>query len=226
MKKYVLLIVGIALITAGTINVNSIGKQGKEPKKNTLAWFAQQAKKERKNNAVIPAPIVEYIGTADGPDAVFSTYSLVVAKPLDEVTSALNDEEIVTWYKFKVIETVSQRPPCSGCPAVEPPESMPPLNEDEFLIAKYGGTLSVDGVNLTTEEAGFPPFSKDKSYLLFILKNPSGGATLWAGPDGAFVLNPDETVEPLNKNPHPVKDEIRARHGNSLPRLRQHVNTR
>ena len=234
MKKLIVLVI-ISLIVvagAGVIAIypastqqeqQELEKLDKAQDKNSLKWFARKAKLEGKQDVVIPAPSVEYLGLEDSPEQALETYSLVVAQPVRHMSLAPYEDKIVTWYKFRILETISQRPPCPVCPGLtlEPPQEMLPLKDDEFLLSKNGGSVSIDGVKVTMVEPALPPFSNGKKYLLFISRNPSGVANLWAGPYGVYTVTPEGLIEPVNKEPHPIKDTLKERFNNSLDRLKQ-----
>ena len=174
-----------------------------------------------KTEITVPSPTVEYLGTEDSPDFALSHFSIVVAQPVEELTYAPDDSVVGVWYKFRITETISQKPPFPTPLPSDPPAEMLPVNDDEFLIFKYGGTLSVDGVTVTMTDAGLPPFAKGRMYLLLISRNLGGVATLWAGPSGAFAVTPEGNTEPVNKEPHPIKEVMRDRFNNSTARLKQ-----
>jgi hypothetical protein len=212
----------LAFIVGGGIvqKTRQDNKSGEALKEGTLKWHAKKAKDKGATAVSIPPPMVEYIGVGDSPDFVLSNYSLVIAQPTASKTYAV-EYGIVTWFKFRIVETISQRPPLPNLPTVPPPQDLLPLNDGEFLVPKYGGTVSVDDVNVTMTNQGFPPFSTDTHYLLFISKDPSGFATLWAGPDGVFTVTRGGRVESISKKPHPVKDALENRFDNSLGQLKQ-----
>lgn len=233
MKKLItVVIIGfLAAAVAGAIATyppspqQELERLEKSRDKNSLKWFAKKAKLEGKQEVVIPGPFVEYLGVEDSPEQVLETYSLVVAQPVKYLTLAPYEDKIVTWYKFKILETISQRPPCPVCPelTLEPPPEMLPLKEDEFLLSKNGGSVSIDGVKVTMVDPGLPPYSKGKKYLLFISRNPSGVANLWAGPYGAYSVTAEGLVESVNEEPHPIKETMKSRFNNSLDRLKQQL---
>lgn len=213
------LVVGGGIVRKARQN-NSFGDASKE---GTLKWHAKKAREKGVKRATIPSPMVEYVGEADSPDQVLANFSLVVARPTESKTYAV-ENGIVTWFKFRILETVSGRPPIPNLPAAAPPQDLLPLGEDEFLLPKYGGSVSVDDVDITMKNPRFPPFSTDKRYLLFISKDPSGSAIVWAGPKGAFTVTPGEQIESINNEPHPLKDELKNRFDNSIGQLRQKLN--
>ena len=192
-------------------------------RENSLSWFAQKAKSEGKDKVSIPAPFADHMGEEDDPDLVLSYAKMVVAQPVSNLTVAPSDDEIVTWYKFRTLETLSEGQPCLACPAVEPPAGLLPLNEDEFLIVKYGGTLLIEGVAVTMLNRGIPDFAENQKYLLMLLQRPSQVASLWAGPTGIFTVDANGAVEPVNKRPHPMKEVVKRRFGGAVGRLRRHL---
>lgn len=230
MFKLVAAICILLLLLVGGVSVKNIltSGQNKDAAKNfhdkgTLAWRAAKAKKEGKTSITIPAPIVEELGTADPPEFALNNYTLVVAQPIASLTTTPDDSSVVTWYKFKVLETISKRPPLEYLPSVDPPQELLPVNNDEFIIARYGGRVLVDDVAVDVVNQESTPFSSDNQYLLFISRRQTGFANLWAGATGVFTVKNFSQIEPLNDRPHPLKQELKARFGNSLAGLRQHL---
>lgn len=198
----------------------------KSPDRGTLKWLARKAKSEKKQNIVISGPIVEHLGEGDDPNYALSNYSFVIAQPIQSNIYQPREREIITWYKFRILETISERPPLPNIPNIDPPQDMFPLNEDELLLAKYGGSVIVDDINIVMDDFNFPQFDKDKRYLLIISKNSSRVATLWAGPTGAYEITPDDLIKPVNDHPHPMKDVFKNRFHNSSGQLRQQLSIR
>jgi hypothetical protein len=197
---------------------------GKQPptKPHTLRAFAEKARSQGRDKIFIPAP-VEYPGTDDAPETILSHATAVIAQPVDSYTYAPNDEDIVTWYKFKVIETLKEGATCRRCATHRPPNELLPIAEDEFLLYRYGGTLNIDGVEVTRGESGFPPFSKNKKHLLFLMKGPDGSVSLVAGRSGTYTVTPEGVIEPMDMNRHPLKEAIEQRFSNSAEQLKQHL---
>jgi hypothetical protein len=233
LKNLAIVAILLALAVAGSVSIiknsKETGQAAKEIEKttnrHTLKSLAKKAKETGKNVVVIPAPQIEYAGEADDPDFVFSNYSSVVAQPVESKSYALATDKIVTWYKFKILETLSQRPPLSDLPTAELPQDLLPLNEDEFLVATIGGSLSIDEVNVVMNNSELPPFSMDQRYLLFVSKNPSGFAILWAGPTGAYTITPDDRIVSVNDRAHPIKEALKRRFRGSVRQLREWVRT-
>lgn len=236
MTKLILTALLIMLIVvAGGLNLKNaitVKKQFQEAEgsekaeKNTLKWYAAKAKREDTNSVVIPAPLVEHLGAGDNPEFVLANYSIVIARPVESKTIAVDDDKaIATWYKFKSLESIKERPPIPNLPAptVTPPQELLPLDDDNFLIITYGGTINVDGTNVHMLNSEIPPFDKNRRYLLFISKSSSGIALTWAGPVGIFYALPDGTIEPMYKNEHPVKELLKTHLGNSVGRLKEYL---
>ena len=220
MTKMVLALAsGLVLITG--IMTWGGGQQAVKP--NSLRGAAVKAKAEGKNRINIRAPFGEYAGAESPPDEVLADATVVIAQPIDSYTYAPNEEDIVTYYKFKVEETLKEAPPCTRCPDRTPPDEILPVNEGEFLLGMYGGTMSVDGVQVSMFEPGFPPFSKNKKYLLFLRKSTNGTVSLLVGPSGAYGVSPEGAIEPINGRPHPLKEAIAQRFNGSVEQLKQHL---
>jgi len=159
-----------------------------------------------------------------GVDTALSVYTVVIAQPVAEVTYVSPAGEIVTNYKFKIYEVVSE-PPASKYPP-EPfngnirPELLP-MQEGEFVVGALGGTATVDGVEVTSKFDNFEPFSLHKKYLLFLNFDSTktvGGMGM--GPLSALAINDDGTMQTLDGNPtHSVKRSLDSQFGNSVSQV-------
>jgi hypothetical protein len=195
---------------------------------NSIQARAARARAEGKTEVVISAPDIEYTGSSASTDLdkALSYYTAVVAQPVKAQSYiADNGEDIITWYRFKVAEVLSERtkPACPACPVPTPPEEFSQVKKNEFVLAKIGGTVTADGIKVTMTEPSFPDFESGKKYLLFISQYPSGVATLGIGPKGVFTVDDVGEIKGVNDVPHAVKRDIEERYNHSLLSLKQHA---
>src|SRR6266850_8497911 len=170
-------------------------------KDRSIASLAKRAKNEGKTRVEAPGLIIDYAGGNIGLDEALQNYSMVIGEPL-ESKSYITDsaDEIGTAYKFRVLEILSQRNAvfCNGCPQVNDVSAkLQPALYNEFLLELSGGTVTVDGVEVTMVSSGMPKFEDGKRYLLFASISPGGMARLAAGPSGLFRITSDESLEPM-----------------------------
>ena len=161
-------------------------------------------------------------------DQAINDYTIVVAQPvLQKGYADSNSENVETWYKFAVSEYLVTRPlpDCPSCsPLDNPPPDLLPLNANEILVPRSGGDLLVNGVTIISSDPQFSSFMPSQSYLLFLeLNSNSGVGSIKVGPIGAFSIQGDRLVS-LFVDPHPIKDDITNRFGNSLNALRSALN--
>jgi len=169
-------------------------------------------------------------------DDAFARYTVLVAEPVISRTYVIDDIGVVTWYKLRVSETLAQRPPfqCSTCAPVslpDPPADLLPLNADEILIYRGGGTAEVGAVTFHYEVEQFPAFSVAQKYLFFLTYDSSKRvASTDIGPTGVFVVTwPDVLTSYLTDGDgfvisNAVTDGMSARFGNRLAQLRNFLN--
>jgi hypothetical protein len=236
MKTIRLIILSVVLflgVVGGVRTLSALQQQGsgvqaiEEP--GTLKWHINQAKLKGKQRVTVSTPIYEYAGVQSLDEAV-SDFQVVIAKPIEKKSYIQSARNITTWYKFKVIEDLSQNKGvgCSACGSFpEPPDEMLPLKEDEILVPRAGGTIVLDGIEITKEEANFPQFSMSKEYLLFFNSDPSKGISkLSMGPYGVYVVNPAGNIEPINEKGTPLRNEIQELYHNSLEQLKARLRKR
>src|SRR5262245_16998958 len=112
-------------------------------KPRSLELLAKQAKAKGEQEISLPTDgIVDY-GSARTVEEALSHFSLIVGV-LEKAQSYLQEpDDITTWYRFKIIETLHQAPKdgCADCSVVpDPPADLTQAQDDELLIPRNGGT--------------------------------------------------------------------------------------
>lgn len=239
MKIIIAILGGVVLTAASVIAARNYGRltsyklhdsqqaNAREvvPPNKRLEWYAEKTKAKGENAITLNAPFIDYPGNSMSThiDEAMSAFSTIIAEPIKQEVVATNDGDILTWYKFEIIESLSEHNPyqCTDCPT--PPVDFYPIKDNEFAMAKYGGSVTVDGVNLTMVDPTFPQLNLKKRYLLFISRGASGVATIGVGPNGVFEVGPNGSLTPINRNPHSIKDDIARRFGKSLEKVKEHA---
>jgi len=129
-----------------------------------------------------------------------------------------------TWYRFRILESLSEKPMpkypnYDSLP--DPPEEMRPLKEDEFVILEANGQMEIDGVRVTQRSNGVV-FKEGGTYLLFLHIEPRKRVGVRSGtePSGVFLVAKDGTFKAYIDGPHPLRDQLAKRFGNSIEKLR------
>lgn len=130
-----------------------------------------------------------------------------------------------TWYRFKTIDTLSEKPmpkypTYSSLPA--PPEEMQPVREDEFVMIEANGEMEIDGVRVTQRSNGVR-YSVGGIYLIFLHIEPAKRVAVRSAtePTGVFLVSKDGTFRAYIDQPHPFRDQLARRFGNSVEKLRK-----
>jgi len=190
------------------------------------------AKARGKRKIAVPG-IQELYPVPESLDEALSTYSAIIAKPTQQVSLLVEHGVIATWTKFKVSETLSnvRSDPAayrySFAPA--PPPDILPLNQDEILVFRSGGTATIDGVEVTSVQPWLPKFNDNKTYMLFLTFDPNNQqiARLIVGPRGVFELDDNGKITPLpNIFPNQIGIDLKVRHSGSLNSLRDDIRKR
>ena len=184
-----------------------------------------KAKAEGKSEIEIGSGVdtVDYpvITAPDGARDLLSSYSLVVVQPKEKRSYAVDgDSRIVTWYKFRIKEKLSEGKTAGS---YEPPlpQEMVPLQSDEILVLTEGGVVDVDGVKVRHKPADSPLFLLNKQYLLLVARHDSGYGELVVGPSGTFLLEHEGKFHPLKKTA--TSDLLMGTIGDSLTKTRSEV---
>jgi hypothetical protein len=194
--------------------------------RNSVKEIARRTKAEGRSKVTITGPAIDYPGEGMNLDLAARDYSVVVAEPTENKSYFMGSQAVRTWYRFRIVDTLSQKPPspCYTCsPVPDIPEDFGAINPNEFLMATAGGTVSVDGIEVTVDNPAIPAFEKGKKYLLFISITPSQVALLAAGPSGVFRVNEDESLEAVNKSNRPLKSDINQRFNLKLSKLKEQL---
>ena len=163
-------------------------------------------------------------------DAALSRYTTIIAKPIQHVSLLVEDGVIATWTKFKVSETLSS---VRSNPdlykhgfAPTPPDDILPVNQDEILVFRTGGTTTIDGVEVTSVQPGLPKFDDNKTYMLFLTFDPNNQqiARVEVGPRGVFEIDDNDKITPLpNIFPNHIGKDLEASYSKSINSLRNGI---
>ena len=145
---------------------------------------------------------------------------------LDPATGSLS-----TWYKFQVLDRLTKRTPAPLAPRLDKlldwqrPKTLLPVNEDEVVIGKIGGSLVIDGVTVTASELDFPDPLMGHTYLMFISESDDRLAIFEMGAAGVYEVIGDQ-LSPMGAKKHPVVTEIKNLYQNSLGTLNSGVTSK
>jgi hypothetical protein len=232
-NKKIILIAAILFLVVGAGFVrNSITSATRPPQAmtepGTLDWYAEQAQASGANAFNFRAARVEF----DEPetwDDVLANYTVITAQLVSSKSypAALN-RDIQTWYKFRITETLSQKPiiSCDGCPPYPTaPPDMLPLQANEMLVAKAGGSLTYNGVLLTAQNPEFPDFLPSETYMFVMqLDTASQVGVLSVGPSGAYSVDANSIMHPTNPILNVYEADLSSRYGMSLTQMRAVLN--
>lgn len=222
----------LGAVTTGMTQSNSATQQPGGPEKNderrgSIKWFVKRAKEQKKTKIFVPPPLDSY-AVVTGLDDAASQYAVVVAQPLEQKTAVLNDSDIVTRHKLQVIEFVSYpSKSCTQCSSLKAPDGMS-LKVGEIVVPTYGGTLTVDGIQLESRDKDFGDhFSPSKKYLIFLALDPATSVgKLSLGPYGVFTVTPSDKINSIVQGESPISKDIELKFDNSLSRIRDYLRNR
>ena len=73
----------------------------------------------------------------------------------------------MTWYKFKILETISKAKGHRVSEVDSPPADLLPIANDEILVWKTGRSVENDDLEIEGKKWGFPHSRNQKSICLF-----------------------------------------------------------
>jgi hypothetical protein len=225
-----LLVIGMtnAGITSGSFVKQQPTRAKQNEKRGTIAWYVKRAKEQNKTKLFVPPPL-ESDSEVNGVDDASSTYAVLVVQPIEHKVAVLDESNIITWHKLRVLDLISY--PARNCARclgqLTPPREMLPLKVDEILVATYGGSLEVDGIQLYSRDPDFGDhFIDSNRYLIFLsldLGQQVGRLSL--GPHGVFTLNSYDQVVPIVESSSPLVRELKSKFDNSLIRFKERLHT-
>ncbi len=223
-----------ALINASKAKPKSIPQQIEESEAHdekhglTLQERVKLAKLRNEQKITVPMSYSNslYAGFRDM-DTAAANYTIIIAEPVAVVTRLDERGRIVSSYRFKTIEVLSE-PGTSIAPYTfsgNLPAELGTFGDGDFLVSTLGGSKNIDGVEVTSKYDDFDLFSLNKKYLLFLdfdTTKTVGGLDM--GPLSALEINADGTVNTLDKQEsHTIKQVVDSRFGNSIKALKAHI---
>lgn len=235
-KVAVFILVSLVVFAIGSARVylrsqgqtaERIAELEKAEDRGTLKWYARLAKAKGQNTISKWSPEATYADEVKDLNDALSYYQMILAVPIEKQSLPFGDRDVITWYKFQIVEKLSHNElkPCDCVPAdLVAPEEMFPLGADEILIPRSGGSVMVDGVEITEDDLQFPQFALSTRYLLFLRTDDSGQiGLLGMGPTGVFVERGNDRLEPLSRRPNALTSDITTRFRSSIQMLRDHT---
>ncbi|HYW72151.1 MAG TPA: hypothetical protein VE961_14040 [Pyrinomonadaceae bacterium] len=190
------------------------------------------AKRKGKHELNVFAPTVDRPESLSLDEALKDA-SVFLAEPIDRRVY-WDGNYTVSWWKFKISETLARAPVPTECLSCWRPDNPPtdwlPLPSDEIIFRKYGGTVTREGIQISTVEADFPDFVGHQSYLLFLVAGDDNVAAARMGAMSAFRVSSTGIVTPLmNKIPGKewrLADELAEKDQSSIHLLQSEVSRR
>jgi len=223
----ILLVAAAAAIGEVRRRASTIEKKELVPYDHRLWWYAKEAKNKGQQKVSVPAPLVcDYLGGAGtiSAEEAFSSSTVVVAHLVAKQSTYINDD-ITTWNKFAIDETLSEGKdlPCRSCVPPFAPATVLPLLPGEFLLRKTGGTVNIDGVEVQQSLADYPEYELDQKYVLLINVYSWGIPQTMGGPVGVFKVLPNDKLAPISESDHKIRKDFKDVYGNSLEQVRKHL---
>jgi hypothetical protein len=223
--KFVPLLTGmmIALVGAGYVKSTSTTTQepARSKSRGRLKQWVQEAKRKGEMSLELHGRIFNKAQFTNLDDAL-TAFDLVKVEPVSRKSVIEDDEVINTWYKFRIIDTLSQAKVTYNFSFMPIPPEMLPLQADEILVPVGGGVMTVDGVEVSSGEPGEPgvrAFDENQKYLLLLCVDPVAKiGTADLGSAGVFFVRDDDTFVPFNVGKHYVYDALKI---NSISEIKE-----
>jgi hypothetical protein len=225
---FILLVAAAAAIGEVRRRASTIDKKEPVPYRASIEWYANEAKNKGQKKVGVPAPLVEYLGDAGtiGAEEAFLSSTVVVAHLVSKQSTYINDD-ITTWNKFAIDETLSEGKdlPCRNCVPPLAPATVLPLLPGEFLLPKTGGTVNIDGVEVQQFVKDYPEYELNQKYVLLINVYSWRVPQTIGGPVGVFKVLPNDKLAPISESEHKIRKDFKDVYGNSLAQVRKRLGT-
>lgn len=228
-KLITAVLLAAAIVTIGVVRSASTLQKKSLPSNDQIKWYANEAKTKGQKKVTVAGHLEdEYpggAGTIKAEEAFW--YSTVVVARVIFKESSYRNNNIFTWNKFAIDEVLSEAKELPG-PRLQmtaPPSTLLPLQSGEFLIAKSGGTVNIDGVDVEQVNEDYPAYELNQRYVLLIHLYPSGAARTFGGPVGVFRVLENDKLAPIAESKHSehrTRRDFKEMFGNSLDVLREH----
>src|SRR5262245_39812412 len=151
-ESFLITIYGFVALAAGASTLSSFGAQQSSDARPIIQRAAAAKERgERRLQMSVPRSSSPEYKSVSNIDEALSNYAVVIALPVARESKNQVDS-ISTWYKFKVIENISDKTFSDRPDHADAPKELLPVQPDEILIPKAGGDLIVDGVEVICEE--------------------------------------------------------------------------
>jgi hypothetical protein len=194
--------------------------------RTSLEARVRKEKAKGARSVIFPAPLVEYAEEISLDDALSQT-TVVIAGVIEKHSRQVDSHTIGTFYRLSILETLSQATPRGCClPKDEDlPGNLPQLGADETYLFGIGGTISLDGIEVTVKE-DFGALLPGDRYLMFLSRSVSGKLSgSGIGPSGVFRINGGGRLESIAKK-HKLARELEERFQSSLTQLNENIKKR
>jgi len=224
----------IGAMTSGAFTSQTKLGQSEEQKlikqegETIIKYFVRKAKTQGLTKIVIPEPEVRLAAIPRNLDEALSRFSIVIGRPLQK-TSLVNEDGygISTFYKMKIIEVLSKSDKKFCCEnLIKIPGQLAEPMAGEIYLASSGGTVTVDGIELTQRE-WTDELSIDHNYLLFLSQNISEKVnTVDLGREVLYKIDSDGMIDTNFKEPNSITNQIRSEYGNSISSLKNSIKSK
>ena len=193
------------------------------PERGTrLASVARAARLKGQGTAQFSCPAPQAIILGDLGQA--TTYAAVaLVEPVERVVSPNGGDDIRTWLKFRILEMLRERRQ-AGMPLANVPAEFTPIAPNEFVTWYCGGTVTINGVQVSEEGPTVPDFQKGHSYLVWLELNRAGYGNFAWRDEGVFTTEGGKvrpiSVEGANTQ---FDRELLQKVGATLPDIRRYL---
>jgi hypothetical protein len=203
-----------------------MGQASNQGDPNTISALVQKAKSSHIDHVSLVLPQLHYADPKT-PELAVDSSSVVVAQLIAEVTTH-TELDLITWYKFRLLEALHRQPRSfSEKLPSDIPSVLLPIDRGEFLTSTFSGSEVIGGVTVSETDPLVSKLEMSRTYILFGTFRSEGVASLLYGHSGVFLLDTGGRLKPMREmSSNKLASALHDRHVDEVGGFRSFAGTR
>lgn len=178
--SFLLVLVGIGVKTISQIPRQESERRTTELEERekrdslTIKERVELAKIRGKKQIVAPGFVSLHpvAATPEEIEQLLPRYTIVLAESVEEFGYLIDPRTIMSWYRFRIIDVLSQAPPQQTFAVRQVPDQLLPIKEDELLVPTAGGSATLDGGRNYSKRPDYSSLQEIKEISFTVIAQP------------------------------------------------------